>query len=125
MSITTAIPKDGHARPADRGFDFLGYRFSSLGLLGVAVQTVVRCVERMNRFYEQGADNVRIRDCIATLDGIEPAQRKSRPQRTARLFWVLIGSATLCRPSSPSPSVGEQADGTDAEQRQGAGFWRF
>jgi hypothetical protein len=56
MSIAAAIPKDGHAGPADRGFDFLGYRFSSAGIVGVAVQAVERCVERMNRLYEQGAD---------------------------------------------------------------------
>jgi hypothetical protein len=47
-----------------RGFDFLGYCFSAAGLVGVAVQTVVRCVERMTRLYEQGADagrrNVRL-----------------------------------------------------------------
>jgi hypothetical protein len=37
MSIAAAIPKDGHAGPADRGFDFLGYHFSAAGLVGVAV----------------------------------------------------------------------------------------
>ena len=30
-------------------------------------------------------------------------------------------SATLCRPS-PSPSVGKQTDGSDAEEDQGRGF---
>ena len=64
MAITAAIPKDGDAGPADRGFDFLGYRFSSVGLVGIAVQTVERCVERMNRLYEQGADQVRIGDYV-------------------------------------------------------------
>ena len=63
MAITTATPKDGHAGPADR-FDFLGYRFSAAGLVGVAMQTVQRCVERMNRLYEHGADYVRIGDYV-------------------------------------------------------------
>jgi RNA-directed DNA polymerase len=43
-----------------RGFDFLGYRFSSSEIVGVATQTVERCVERMIRLYEQGADEIRI-----------------------------------------------------------------
>ncbi len=47
-----------------RGFDFLGYRFSSGGLVGVALQAVERCVERMTRLYEQGADQVRIGDYL-------------------------------------------------------------
>ena len=64
MSTAAAIPKDGHAGPADRGVDFLGYRFSSVGFVGVAVQTVERCVERINRLYEQGADAIRIGDYV-------------------------------------------------------------
>ncbi len=50
-----------------RGFDFLGYRFSSdipAGLVGVVVQTIECCVERMNRLYERGADAVRIDEYI-------------------------------------------------------------
>ena len=43
-----------------RGFDFLGYTFSTVGLTGMARKTVAGCVERMNRLYEQGADGVRI-----------------------------------------------------------------
>ncbi len=38
-----------------RGFDFLGYRFQSDGLIGVARQTITRFVERATRLYEQGA----------------------------------------------------------------------
>ena len=37
-----------------RGFDFLGYRFSTTGLT-VARQTVERCAARISRLYEQGA----------------------------------------------------------------------
>jgi len=47
-----------------RGFDFLGYRFSAPGIVGIAKQTVERCVERTNRLYEQGADAVRIGDYV-------------------------------------------------------------
>jgi len=47
-----------------RGFDFLGYRFSAPGIVGIANQTVERCVERTNRLYEHGADAVRIGDYV-------------------------------------------------------------
>ncbi len=43
-----------------RGFDFLGFRFAASGLVGVAVQTVHRCAERIAELYEQRADNIRI-----------------------------------------------------------------
>ncbi len=42
-----------------RGFDFLGYTFSSAGL-GIAPQTLGRCVERITQLYEQRADSVRM-----------------------------------------------------------------
>ena len=47
-----------------RGFDFLGYRFQSDGLVGVARQTVERFVERATRLYEQGADSERIGEYV-------------------------------------------------------------
>jgi hypothetical protein len=34
------------------------------GIVGVAKQTVVRCVERMNRLYERGADAACIGKCV-------------------------------------------------------------
>ncbi len=45
--------------PIARGFDFLGYWFSSLGV-GVAKKTVDRMMDKVSRLYEQGADLVRI-----------------------------------------------------------------
>jgi hypothetical protein len=42
-------------------FDFLGYRFLPSGIVGVVIETV-QFVERMARFYEQGADEIRIED---------------------------------------------------------------
>ena len=42
-----------------RGFDFLGYQFTPAGL-EVAPRAVERCVERVSRLYEQGADLIRI-----------------------------------------------------------------
>ena len=47
-----------------RGFDFLGYRFASTGLIGVARQSVERFVERATRLYEQGADRSRIGEYV-------------------------------------------------------------
>jgi RNA-directed DNA polymerase len=43
----------------ERGFDFLGYRFSPRGL-GLAPQTIERFKARLARLYEQGADRVRL-----------------------------------------------------------------
>ncbi len=43
-----------------RGFDFLGYRFSPEGIVGVAYASVQSCVQRIDRLYEQGADALRI-----------------------------------------------------------------
>ena len=42
-----------------RGFDFLGYWFSPLGL-SIARKTVERMINKVARLYEQGADEVRI-----------------------------------------------------------------
>ena len=42
-----------------RGFDFLGYWFSSQGV-GVARKTIDRMMDKVSRLYEQGADQVRI-----------------------------------------------------------------
>ncbi len=42
-----------------RGFDFLGYWFSPLGL-AIGLKTVERCLEKVSRLYEQGASDVRI-----------------------------------------------------------------
>ena len=64
---TAAHPDKTFARLVSRGLDFLGYRFSAASLVGVAVQTVERCVERMNRLYEQGANAVRNRGLPSTL----------------------------------------------------------
>ena len=44
-----------------RGFDFLGYRFSPEGIVGVAYASIQSCVQRIDRLYEQqGADAIRI-----------------------------------------------------------------
>ena len=42
-----------------KGFDFLGYWFSTSGLR-VARKTVERMVDKVSRLYEQGADELRI-----------------------------------------------------------------
>jgi hypothetical protein len=43
----------------ERGFDFLGYRFSSAAL-GIAPQTIERFKARLARLYERGADEIRL-----------------------------------------------------------------
>jgi hypothetical protein len=40
------------------------YGFSPSRIVGVATQTIQRCVERMNRAYEQGADAVRVGEYV-------------------------------------------------------------
>ena len=57
-------PDKTFAGRISRGFDFLGYRFSPSGIVGVAIQIVQRCVERITRLYEQGADEIRIGDYV-------------------------------------------------------------
>ncbi len=46
-----------------RGFDFLGYWFGSEGVR-VAMRTVERLAERLNRIYEQGAEECRIGEYV-------------------------------------------------------------
>lgn len=46
-----------------RGFDFLGYWFSPSGL-GVALNRVERCLEKVSRLYEQGASIGRIGEYV-------------------------------------------------------------
>ncbi len=43
-----------------RGFDFLGYHYTSNGLVGGARKTLENCATRITRLYEQGADDLRI-----------------------------------------------------------------
>ena len=49
-------------------------------------------------------------------------QKKRAIRKGWLVLWVSIGSATLCRRSSLSPSVGQQADSTDAEEGEGRGL---
>ena len=46
-----------------RGFDFLGYWFTTEGL-GIASKTVERCLEKVSRLYEQGASVRRIGEYV-------------------------------------------------------------
>jgi len=92
------------------GFGFLGYRFTAAGLLGVAMQTIQRCVERMNQLYEQGADCVRIGDYV----------RRWRQWVRSGLDGWRSSSPRFTLP--PSPCVAQQSDGTDPEEDEGAWF---
>ena len=109
-----------------RGFDFLGYRFSSAGL-AVARQTVERCVARISQLYEQGAAASRIGAyvqgwerwvraglggmvveimaasqnvvlCVHVIDRISPAEEKT-PDPFSFPKWV------LCFPRGPHKSI--------------------
>lgn len=42
------------------GFDFLGYRFSKQGIVGLAAKTISNFLEKTAKLYEQGASNLRI-----------------------------------------------------------------
>ena len=43
-----------------RGFDFLGYRFSHQGIIGLAQKTITNFKERLSRLYESGASSQRV-----------------------------------------------------------------
>jgi len=43
---------------------FLGYRFGSLGLIGLATKTIHNFIERISRLYEQGASFLRIGEYV-------------------------------------------------------------
>jgi hypothetical protein len=58
-----------------RGFDVLGYVFTPAGL-EVAPRAVERCVERVSRLYEQGADLVRIGAYVPRRDEPGPLVRR-------------------------------------------------
>lgn len=77
-----------------RGFDFLGYHFSSGGL-GIAPRTMDRFKERMARLYEQGADETRLglyarrwwRWANAGVPLADPSER--RPGADAAAVWTI------------------------------------
>lgn len=43
-----------------RGFDFLGYRFSNEGIIGLAARTIQNFLQRIAKLYEQNAGDLRI-----------------------------------------------------------------
>ena len=47
-----------------RGFEFLGYRIATSGIVGVAEKTMENFAARVNRLYEQGADIGRIGEYV-------------------------------------------------------------
>ena len=77
--------------------------FSATGSVCVAKQSLVQCVVRMNRLYEQGADAVRIG---ITRDG-------------GGGEWGGFRLSSFC---PTTPSVGKQTDGADAEQDERGGL---
>jgi hypothetical protein len=71
-----------------RGFDFLGYRISPAGLIGLARQSVQQTVERINRLYEQGVG----RGCSTRVTEIRIGQYVRR-----WWAWVRGGMLRACR----------------------------
>jgi hypothetical protein len=58
-----------------KGFNFLGYDFGPAGLTGVAAATMQKFAKRIDRLYEQGADEIRIgkyvrRWCVWVRSGL-------------------------------------------------------
>ena len=48
----------------EKGFDFLGYRFTPQKRLEPAVQSLTRLLERARRLHEKGADSCRLRQTV-------------------------------------------------------------
>ena len=59
LKLRLAVPKTYIGRVAN-GFDFLGYRFTQVGLVGLARQTVVNHMVKLARLYEQRAATARV-----------------------------------------------------------------
>jgi hypothetical protein len=83
----------------ERGFDFLGYHFSTAGL-SVAKQTVINFIEKTSRLYEQGR---------GARPGVSPLEMYQRRW----LFWLVGGikrkSSALCVAVT---RLGEQRNGS-------------
>ncbi|MCT7975710.1 hypothetical protein [Laspinema olomoucense] len=78
-----------------RGFDFLGYWFSPYGK-GVAQKTVVRCLEKVSRLYEQGASVGRIGEYLGrwwqwVRDGVELVKSEGNC-----FLWGFVGVFHFC-----------------------------
>ncbi len=60
----TVHPDKRYIGKTEKGFDFLGYRFRPQQLLGLAVQSLTRLIERSGRLNEKGADSHRLRQYV-------------------------------------------------------------
>lgn len=74
-----------------RGFDFLGYWFSPIGLV-VANKTVERMLDKVSQLYEQGADDLRVEEYVRrwwlwVISGVDRVLRVC-----GRFVFVLIGA---------------------------------
>jgi hypothetical protein len=89
----------------ERGFDFLGYRFSREGL-GLAKATIQKFVERAARLYEQGREQpngcsrlgVYIRRWVGWAQGGLPSSRTDTETRAG-----ILGGSRPSTPSAPRP----------------------
>ena len=60
----TVHPDKRYIGKTEKGFDFLGYRFTPQKRLEPAVQSLTRLLERARRLHEKGADSCRLRQTV-------------------------------------------------------------
>ena len=106
-----------------RGFDFLGYAFTPMGL-EAAPQAVERCVERVSRLYERSVDVIHIGTYVRRWLRWARSGLKALGEGLSERAWDLVcGSlgrlrlpcivVPTLRPAFASPAVGEADDRTE------------
>jgi RNA-directed DNA polymerase len=85
------------------GFEFLGFRYNSTGLAGVAKATSEKFAARINQLYEQGADAVRIGQYVRRwFQWVRSGLRSVDFQRLTReLCWIGAYAVAKCRRRCP------------------------
>jgi hypothetical protein len=85
------------------GFEFLGFRYNSAGLAGVAQATSEKFAARINRLYEQGADAVRIGQYVRRwFQWMRSGLRSVDFRRLTReLCWRRAYAVAMCRGRCP------------------------
>ncbi len=112
-----------------RGFDFLGYLFTPAGL-EVAPSAVERCVERVSRLYERGADLVRIGAYVRCWHHWERSGLREMGEKLSERALACVCGSLDCIgqphrplppliPASAEPSVGDAcADPCSSHQQR-------
>jgi hypothetical protein len=106
-----------------RGFDFLGYAFTTAGL-DAAPPTIDRCVQRVSQLYEQGVDLIRIgtyvgrwlrwvRSGLRTLGEGMSERALELVVRSLGLLGLLGDCMPLLLPAVAAPAAGDGAHRPD------------